>query len=100
MIYVIDIDGTICTQTNNVNNRNYDKAIPLIERINKVNKLYEEGNQIIYFTSRGSGSGIDWKEFTEKQLMNWKVKYHKLIFGKPSGDIFIDDKSINSIDWF
>ena len=24
----------------------------------------------------------------------WKVKYHELIFGKPSYDIYIDDKSI------
>ena len=33
-------------------------------------------------------------EFTKKQLSKWKVKYHKLIFGKPSYDYYIDDKSI------
>ena len=32
---------------------------------------------------------------TKKQLEQWKVKYHKLIMGKPSFDILIDDKSLN-----
>ena len=31
---------------------------------------------------------------TSKQLKKWKLKYHKLLFGKPSFDLFIDDKSI------
>jgi hypothetical protein len=31
---------------------------------------------------------------TRKQLKKWKVRYHKLIFGKPSFDYVIDDKSI------
>ena len=33
--------------------------------------------------------------FTKKQLANWNLNYHKLIFGKPSYDIFIDDKNYN-----
>jgi len=31
---------------------------------------------------------------TIKQLKKWKVKYHKLIFGKPSFDLFVDDKAL------
>ena len=31
---------------------------------------------------------------TMKQLKKWKVKYHKLIFGKPSFDLYIDDKTL------
>ena len=27
------------------------------------------------------------------QLKKWKVKFHKLIMGKPSYDLFIDDKA-------
>ena len=34
-------------------------------------------------------------QMTKIQLKKWKVNYHKLIFGKPSFDLFIDDKSIN-----
>ena len=33
-------------------------------------------------------------EFTEKQLKKWSVKYHKLIMGKPSFDVVVDDKSL------
>ena len=33
-------------------------------------------------------------KFTLKQLEKWKLNYHKLIFGKPSFDIYIDDKSL------
>ena len=33
-------------------------------------------------------------KFTKKQLAKWNLKYSKLIFGKPSYDLYIDDKSI------
>lgn len=33
-------------------------------------------------------------EMTKNQLKKWNVKYHKLIFGKPSFDMFIDDKAL------
>ena len=100
MIYVIDIDGTICTQTNNKEHRSYNEAKPYADRIKKINKLYDDGHEIVYFTARGSSSGVNWKEFTKKQLTQWGVKYHVLVFGKPTGDVFIDDKAINSEDYF
>ena len=31
---------------------------------------------------------------TFNQLKKWKVKFHELRFGKPSYDVFVDDKSI------
>ena len=93
--FVIDIDGTICTNTFG----QYEKAEPFYDRINHVNKLYDEGNIIKFFTARGSSTKINWKELTEKQLSQWKVNYHELIMGKPEGDIFIDDKSFNSESW-
>ena len=51
-------------------------------------------------TSRGSGSGIDWKEFTQKQVDGWGVKHHELLLGKPQYDIFVDDRAINNKDWY
>ena len=39
-------------------------------------------------------------DMTFKQLVNWKLNFHKLIFGKPSYDLLIDDKAYNySEDW-
>ena len=31
---------------------------------------------------------------TFNQLNKWKLKFHKLIMGKPSYDLFIDDKNL------
>jgi len=89
--YCFDIDGTICTNTNG----EYEKARPLNNRIKIINDLFHEGNQIIMFTARGSATNFDWKELTEQQLKDWGVNYHKLIFGKPEADVFIDDKAIS-----
>ena len=96
MIYFIDIDDTICTLDGSME---YSTAKPIQEAIAKVNKLYSEGNHIVFWTARGTGSGLDWRELTEVQLSSWGVKYHELRFGKPIYDVFIDDKNINSLDW-
>lgn len=95
-IYFIDIDDTICTLTTPMD---YASAIPIPQAIKKINKLFEEGHQIIFWTARGTLSGIDWIQLTERQLLSWGVQYHELRFGKPVYDYFIDDKNINSIDW-
>jgi len=35
------------------------------------------------------------KKITLNQLKRWKVKFHKIYFGKPSSDFYIDDKNLN-----
>lgn len=95
MKYCVDIDGTICNNTFG----KYEQAEPWAEAIAKVNALYDEGHQIIFFTARGSTTQIDWRPLTEKQLKEWGVKYHKLILGKPEADIFIDDRAISANDF-
>tara|TARA_A100001515_G_scaffold99382_1_gene80259 strand:- start:520 stop:819 length:300 start_codon:yes stop_codon:yes gene_type:complete len=97
MIIYVDIDETICISPET---RNYSEAKPIKSNIEKINKLYDDGHQIVYWTARGTGSGIDWREVTEKQFLNWKVKYHDLKFGKPVYDLFIDDKNIKADDFF
>jgi hypothetical protein len=90
--YCFDIDGTICTNTEG----NYEGAQPFPERIAAVNRLFHNGHRIIYFTARGSTSGLDWRELTETQLSAWGARYHKLILGKPFAHFFIDDRAIHS----
>lgn len=97
MIIYVDVDETIC---NTPVCRNYDLASPIISRIQKINQLYDDGNTIVYWTARGTMTGIDWREVTEKQFKEWGVKYHDLKFGKPNYDLFIDDKNINSERFF
>ena len=54
MRYCVDIDGTICTLTPDP--KTYEDAEPWNDRIQTINKLYDEGNHITYFTARGMGS--------------------------------------------
>lgn len=105
MIYVVDIDGTICTKAQNFD---YNKSQPLADRINKINELYDEGNVIIYQTARGMGRfnnnpQLAIQEFyslTKEQLEKWGCKYHLLFLGKPAGDVYIDDKGIKDDEFF
>lgn len=105
MKYVIDVDGTICTT---VSDGNYESAVPIVHRIHKINKLYDEGHYITYLTARGMGrynNNIDlakarFFDITKMQLRLWGCKYHELFLGKPSADFYIDDKGINSNDFF
>tara|TARA_R110001583_G_scaffold8506_34_gene40804 strand:+ start:49 stop:393 length:345 start_codon:yes stop_codon:yes gene_type:complete len=93
----IDIDDTICRTPIN---GDYGQSEVIQDRVNKVNSLYDEGHVIVFWTARGSGTGIDWTDITQRQLEAWGVKYHQLMFGKPVFDVFIDDKSINSDMFF
>ena len=54
MRYVIDIDGTIWTP-GPTDEMRYEQALPIKDSIDKINKLYEEGNTIVYLTARGMG---------------------------------------------
>jgi histidinol phosphatase-like enzyme len=91
-VIFVDIDETICDTPES---RDYHASTPKKNIIEKVNRLYDEGHKIVYWTARGSRSGIDWHEHTEQQLNNWGVKYHELHCDKPYYDIFYDDKAFN-----
>ena len=102
--YVFDIDGTICTNTSG----RYEAAKPIECRIKKINQLYNAGCTITLYTARGMGRhnnnqklAIDhFYDLTKRQLDTWGVLYHNLFLGKPSGDIYIDDKGISDEQFF
>jgi|TARA_R110002096_G_scaffold172139_1_gene345666 hypothetical protein len=108
MIYCFDLDGTLCSlevdkmkEGPAKDKLQYMKAIPMQDRIDVVNQLFDTGNTIIIETARGTVSGIDWYNSTKKQLDNWGVKYHKLRTGiKQSADIYIDDKGMHGDAFF
>lgn len=88
---MVDIDQTICEYSGKTNI--YPEAIPIRKNIDKINKLYDDGNKIIYYTSRGGTTGLDWTQLTKQQLNKWGCKYHELRLDKPYYDLFIDDKT-------
>jgi glycerol-3-phosphate cytidylyltransferase len=102
--YCFDLDNTLCfTQGND-----YNSCFPITERIDIVNKLFDEGNEIIVYTARGMSSlNKDISKIydslyakTKNQLLEWGLKHTVLVLGKPSYDYFICDKAYNSEDWF
>jgi len=95
IVYCFDIDNTLCK----TDGTDYECAAPIYSRIAKVNTLYKD-NTIILFTGRGFGTGKDWSEVTKKQVKTWGVKHHKLLFGKPGADRFIDDRGENADVFF
>ena len=104
MIYVVDIDGTICTDTGG----DYERADPHEGRITTINNLFDAGHTIIYCTARGMDSckgnqqdaAEKYYQYTLQQLNTWGCKYHALYLGKPKADLYVDDKGIKDVDFF
>ena len=100
-VALVDIDETICFYSGK---RRYDLAEPSKENIAKINKLYDEGWKIIYWTARGGSekskaAGRCYYTYTFTQLKCWNCKFHELSTGtkgkwqKPIYDLVIDDKA-------
>jgi histidinol phosphatase-like enzyme len=100
-----DLDNVLCKTIN----KTYSKSKPIKNAIRLVNSLHAAGHEIIIFTARGMGRfdgkkklvEKEYKKLTLKQLKSWNLKYNKLIFGKPSYDLFVDDKAYGfKKSWF
>ena len=97
-IICFDLDNVLCKTRKS----DYIKSKPLKRNIDLVNDLFNSGFYIKIFTARYMGRNNDnrlkaikqAKKITEIQLKKWKINYHKLILGKPSFDIYVDDKSL------
>ncbi len=99
-----DLDGVLCTTKIS----DYKNSKPKKKIIELINNLYIS-NYIIIFTSRYMGRSNEkvslakkkGYKFTKRQLKGWGVKFHKLKFGKPSYDVFVDDKNfLFKKDWY
>jgi hypothetical protein len=102
MLFVFDLDNTLCKTVRKADgNWDYENAEPIIDRIEMVNRLFNQGAIIYVETARGSVSKVDWYQKTSKQISAWGLKFHKLRAGtKFPGDFFVDDKAINSEFFF
>jgi uncharacterized HAD superfamily protein len=79
--YLIDIDGTICDDIPNEEPLRMADAVPFEDARKTLNKWYDEGHIITFFTSRTD----DHKEITEQWLKKHGFKYHGLLLNKPRG---------------
>ncbi|MBM78642.1 MAG: phosphoheptose isomerase [Crocinitomicaceae bacterium] len=79
--YLIDIDGTI---TDDVPNEEPERMLtcePYLDALEVLNKWFDEGHIITFFTSRTE----EHRDYTERWLKKHNFKYHGLLMGKPRG---------------
>ena len=105
-ILCFDLDNVICFTNKK---KNYLKSKPNKKAIKFINSLYKKKRYIIkVYTARGMGKFNDnikkatklYFELTKNQLKKWGLNYHKLILGKASYDLFVDDKAFGfKSDW-
>tara|TARA_R100000388_G_C7235840_1_gene157760 strand:+ start:315 stop:635 length:321 start_codon:yes stop_codon:yes gene_type:complete len=88
---VFDIDGTICDEA-----PTFEKCLskPINEMIEVVNDCYNKGCFVILYTARS------WSEFrmTEDWLKKNNVLYNLLLCGKPTYDLWVDDRAISACE--
>jgi len=92
MIYIFDLDGTICEEsplkdgTSQDFQESYRSLEPILPTIIKIVNLYSDGHKIIIWTARY----IEDFTLTETWLREHNVPYHELHLGKVKGDYYVD----------
>ncbi|PPK85732.1 MULTISPECIES: LNS2 domain-containing protein [Neolewinella] len=79
--FLIDIDGTVCDDIPNEEPERMATCLPYPDALRIVNKWYEDGHIITFFTSRTE----EHREITEEWLNRHNFKYHGMLMGKPRG---------------
>lgn len=79
--YLIDIDGTITEDVPNEEPERMSTCIPFPDALKTLNKWYDEGHLICFFTSRTE----EHREITTEWLHRHGFKFHSLLMGKPRG---------------
>jgi hypothetical protein len=96
--FLIDIDGTICDDIPNEEPERMLTAKVYPDAKELINKWYDEGHVITFFTSRLE----EHRANTVQWLKDNDFKYHGIMFGKPRGGNYhwIDDRSVKATRFF
>jgi uncharacterized HAD superfamily protein len=92
---MIDIDGTICEDIPNEESERFPDAKLFHGAVEFVNKLYEQGHYIWFFTARRTKHF----EVTWMWLLKHEFKFHGLICDKPRGGnyVWIDNLDVTGV---
>jgi hypothetical protein len=100
---VFDLDGTILTRAPLVDGMPDYKNTTVKDRFVQLShELKRRGHKIVIHTARGmryfhgdaKACEQYWGDFVRQQLFDAGFMYDQLIFGKPAGDVYIDDKAL------
>lgn len=94
--YLVDIDGTICEDIPNEEPERMILAAVFPGAVDTLNKWYDEGHIITFFTSRTE----EHRAITENWLKKHGFKYHTLLVCKPRGGNYhwIDNAPVNVLE--
>ena len=92
---LIDIDGKVSEDIPNEESNRFGSAYVLENSVQSVNKLFEEGHSITFFTARQEKH----REVTLKWLTDHGFKFHGLLMGKPRGGnyVWIDNSDVEGV---
>jgi hypothetical protein len=79
--FLIDIDGTITEDIPNEQPERMVSCPPFPDALNTINRWYDEGHVIYFFTSRTESL----RKITEEWLKTHGFRYHGMLMGKPRG---------------
>jgi hypothetical protein len=79
--YLIDIDGTITDDVPNEEPERMVSCLPFVDAVETINKWFDEGHIITFFTSRTD----EHRKITEEWLIKHNINYHYLLMNKPRG---------------
>jgi hypothetical protein len=79
--FLIDIDGTVTDDVPNEEPERMKTCLPYPDALETLNRWYEQGHIITFFTSRTE----EHRAVTESWLEEHGFQYHGLLMGKPRG---------------
>ena len=99
-VFLIDIDVTICDDIKKEESHLYPTAEVYSDSLKIINKWYDDGNVITFFTARESKDRV----VTEKWLLENGFRYHGLVMDKPrikDGQeyVWIDNRKVRAITY-
>lgn len=104
-----DLDDTLCFGSKATDEgTDYTSCKPMPGAAQALAGFRESGHTIIIHTARGMGRAngnmgkaqAEIASLTFKQLEAWGFEYDEIYFGKPSADIYIDDKALLASDFW
>ena len=99
-VFLIDIDGTICDDIKNEDSHLFASANVFPDSLSIINKWYDEGHVITFFTARESKD----RKVTEDWLTQNGFKYHGLVMDKPrikddQEYVWIDNRKVRAVTY-
>lgn len=102
MKFIFDLDDTIC-RTKNRDYVNSEEITSVVQGIRRIKSTMPNARIVIH-TARGmascEGDAVKAEKKNRKIIEHWlqqhEVPYDAIIFGKPLGDVYVDDKAMSA----